>query len=91
MTGKTGMTSNRSVTTKKYALLFSQQKKDLNEEQKKTVSQADLRASLVRVIVLGFLMRESSKWGDNNLERKLLLVLVVILSYMSDAKHVCIV
>ena len=34
MTGKTGMTSNRSVTTKKYALLFSQQKKDLNDEQK---------------------------------------------------------
>jgi hypothetical protein len=38
MTGKTGMTSNRSVTTKKYALHFSQQKKDLNEEQKKTAS-----------------------------------------------------
>ena len=38
MTGKTGMTSNRSVTTKKYALHFSQQKKDLNEEQKKTVA-----------------------------------------------------
>ena len=36
MTGKTGMTSNYSVTTKKYALLFSQQKKDLNEERKKT-------------------------------------------------------
>ncbi len=35
MTGKTGMMSNRSVTTKKYALHFSQQKKDLNEEQKK--------------------------------------------------------
>jgi hypothetical protein len=38
MTGKTGMTSNRSVTTKKYALHFSQQKKDLNEEQKKTAA-----------------------------------------------------
>jgi hypothetical protein len=35
MTGKTGMTSNCSVTTKKYALHFSQQKKDLNEEGKK--------------------------------------------------------
>ncbi len=32
------MTSNRSVTTKKYALHFSQQKKDLNEEQKKTAA-----------------------------------------------------
>ena len=38
MTAKTGMTSNRSVTTKKYALHFSQQKKDLNEEQKKTAA-----------------------------------------------------
>ncbi len=38
MTGKTGTTSNRSVTTKKYALHFSQQKKDLNEEQKKTAA-----------------------------------------------------
>jgi hypothetical protein len=38
MTGKTGMTSNRSVTTKKYALHFSQQKKDLNEKQKKTAA-----------------------------------------------------
>ena len=38
MTGKTGMTSNHSVTTKKYALHFSQQKKDLNEEQKKTAA-----------------------------------------------------
>ncbi len=34
MTGKTGITSNRSVTTQKYALHFSQQKKYLNEEQK---------------------------------------------------------
>jgi hypothetical protein len=32
------MTSKRSVTTKKYALHFSQQKKDLNEEQKKTAA-----------------------------------------------------
>ncbi len=38
MTGKRGMTSNRSVTMKKYALYFSQQKKDLNEEQKKTAA-----------------------------------------------------
>jgi hypothetical protein len=37
-TGKTGMTSNRSVTKKKYALHFSQQKKDFNEEQKKTAA-----------------------------------------------------
>ncbi len=29
--------------------------------------------------------------GDSNLERKLWLVLVVILSYKRDAKHVCIV
>jgi hypothetical protein len=36
MTGKTGMTSNRSVTTKKFAMDFSQQKRDLNVEQKKT-------------------------------------------------------
>ena len=35
-------------------------------------------------------MSESSKWGDSNRKRKLWLVLVVILSYMSDAKHVCI-
>ena len=38
MTGKTSMTSNCSVTTKKYALHFSQQKKDLNEERKKTAA-----------------------------------------------------
>jgi hypothetical protein len=38
MTDKTGMTSNCSVTTKKYALHFSQQKKDLNEERKKTAA-----------------------------------------------------
>jgi hypothetical protein len=36
MTGKTGMTSTRSVTTKKFAMDFSQNKKDLNAEQKKT-------------------------------------------------------
>jgi hypothetical protein len=38
MTGKTGMTSNQSVTTKKFALSFSQQKEDLNAEQKKTAA-----------------------------------------------------
>jgi hypothetical protein len=38
MTGKTGMTSNQSVTTKKFALNFSQQKKDLNAKQKKTAA-----------------------------------------------------
>ncbi len=38
----------------------------------------------LRAIVLGFLMRENSN-------RKLWLVLMVILSYKSDAKHVCIV
>jgi hypothetical protein len=38
MTGKAGMTSNRSVTTKKFALNFSQQKKDLNAEQKETAA-----------------------------------------------------
>jgi hypothetical protein len=35
MTGKTGATSTRSVTTKKYALNFKQQKSDLNVERKK--------------------------------------------------------
>jgi hypothetical protein len=34
MTGKTGMTSAQSATTKKFAMDFSQQKKDLNAEQK---------------------------------------------------------
>jgi hypothetical protein len=38
MIGKTGITFNCSVTTKKYALHFSQQKKDLNEKQKKTAA-----------------------------------------------------
>ncbi len=38
MTGKMGMTSNRSVTKKKFVLDFSQQKKDLNAEQKKTAA-----------------------------------------------------
>ena len=38
MTGKTGMTPDCSVTTKKYALHFSQQKKNLNEEQNKTAA-----------------------------------------------------
>ncbi len=38
MTGKTGMTSNHSVTTKKIALDFSQQKKDLNAERKRTAA-----------------------------------------------------
>jgi hypothetical protein len=36
MTGKTGMTSTWSVTTKKFAMDFSQNKKDLNAERKKT-------------------------------------------------------
>jgi hypothetical protein len=38
MTGKIGMTSNRFVATKKFALNFSQQKKDLNAERKKTAA-----------------------------------------------------
>jgi hypothetical protein len=36
MTGKTGMTSTQSVTTKKFAMDFSQIKKDLNAERKRT-------------------------------------------------------
>jgi hypothetical protein len=36
MTWKTDMTSTRSVTTKKFAMDFSQNKKDLNAGQKKT-------------------------------------------------------
>ncbi len=36
MTGKTGMTLTWSVTTKKFAMDFSQNKKDLNAEWKKT-------------------------------------------------------
>jgi hypothetical protein len=36
MTGKTGMTLTQSVTTKKIAMDFSQNKKDLNVERKKT-------------------------------------------------------
>jgi hypothetical protein len=43
MTGKTGMTSNPSVTTKKYALHFSQQKKDLNERKKTAALEQRLR------------------------------------------------
>ncbi len=35
MTGKTGATSTRSVTTKKYTIHFKQQKTDLNTERKK--------------------------------------------------------
>jgi hypothetical protein len=35
MTGKTGATPTRSVTTKKYAIHFKQQKTDLNAERKK--------------------------------------------------------
>ena len=35
MTGKTGATSARSVTTKIYAMNFKQQKTDLNAERKK--------------------------------------------------------
>jgi hypothetical protein len=35
MTGKTGATSTRLVTTKKYALNFKQQKSDLNAKRKK--------------------------------------------------------
>jgi hypothetical protein len=35
MTGKTGMTLTQSVTTKKVAMDFSQNKKDLNAEQKR--------------------------------------------------------
>jgi hypothetical protein len=38
MTIKTGMTLNQSVTTKKFALDFSQQKRDLNAEQKTTAA-----------------------------------------------------
>ncbi len=35
MTGKTGCTSTRSVTTTKFAMNFKQQKTDLNAERKK--------------------------------------------------------
>jgi hypothetical protein len=35
MTGKTGCTLTRSVTTKKIAMIFKQQKTDLNAERKK--------------------------------------------------------
>jgi hypothetical protein len=38
MTRKTGMTSTRSVTTKKFVMDFSQQKRELNAEQKKTAA-----------------------------------------------------
>jgi hypothetical protein len=38
MIGKTGMTLNQSVTTKNFAMDFSQQKRDLNAEQKKTAA-----------------------------------------------------
>ena len=38
MTGKTGMTSNQFVTMKKFGMDFSQQKRDLNAEQKKTAA-----------------------------------------------------
>jgi hypothetical protein len=38
MTGKTGMTSTRSITAKKFAMDFSQQKRDLNAEGKKTAA-----------------------------------------------------
>jgi hypothetical protein len=38
MTEKTGMTSTQSVTMKKFAMDFSQQKRDLNAEQKKTAA-----------------------------------------------------
>ncbi len=38
MTGKTGMTSNCCITTNKFALDFSQQKKDLNVERKRTAA-----------------------------------------------------
>ncbi len=53
MTGKTGMTSNRSVTTKKFAMDFSQQKRDLHAEQKKTVALEqhlnDMESALLQV------------------------------------------
>jgi hypothetical protein len=38
MMGKTGMTLTQSVTTKKFGMDFSQQKRDLNAEQKKTAA-----------------------------------------------------
>jgi hypothetical protein len=38
MTGKTEMTLTRSIATKKIAMDFSQQKRDLNAEQKKTAA-----------------------------------------------------
>ena len=38
MMGKTGTTLTQSVTMKKFAMDFSQQKRDLNAEQKKTVA-----------------------------------------------------
>ncbi len=43
MTGKTGMTSTWSVTTKKLAMDFSQNKKDLNAEQKTALLEQRLR------------------------------------------------
>jgi hypothetical protein len=38
MTGKTGMSLTQSNSTKKFAMDFSQQKRDLNAKQKKTAA-----------------------------------------------------
>ncbi len=54
MMGKTGMSSTQSVTTKKFATDFSQQKRDLNAEQKKSAALEQCLKEMESALTAGY-------------------------------------
>jgi hypothetical protein len=56
MTGKTGCTSMRSVTTKKFAMNFKQQKTDLNAERKKNAHLEQHLREMEAALAAGYIL-----------------------------------
>jgi hypothetical protein len=61
--GKTGMTLTGSVTTKKFAMDFSQQKRDLNVEQKKTAALEQCFQEMESALTAGKISRRATSSG----------------------------
>jgi hypothetical protein len=57
MTGKTGCTLTRSVTTKKIALNFKQQKTDLNAERKKNAQLEQRLCKMEAALAAGYICK----------------------------------
>ena len=55
MTGKTGCTLTRSVTTKKFAMNFKQQKADLNIERKKNAQLEQRLRKMEAALAAGYI------------------------------------